>query len=128
VLLLTATTSAWASTPPKVRVLVALSGGGLRATAFSHGVLRAMGDLQAPPLICRSKSKKLADNLDTLSGVSGWAFMAAYFSVHPTADLSTKRSEVVKRLAQNVQEVLTKDIAWTTPGLLGGSGFARWWN
>jgi predicted acylesterase/phospholipase RssA len=87
-----------------------------------------MRDIEAPPMTRWVHSASLANNLDTLSGVSGGAFAAAYFSVHSTSDLAARRGQVVKDLSRNVMDILSHDVAWTTPGLLSGSGFTKWFN
>lgn len=58
-------------------VVLALSGGGTRAAAFSYGVMRA---LEATPLGTTGGS--LLDEVDAISSVSGGSFAAAYLGVH----------------------------------------------
>lgn len=58
-------------------VALAFSGGGMRASAFSYGVLKT---LSATPLDA-SGQKSLADSVDFVSGVSGGSVTAAYFSL-----------------------------------------------
>jgi NTE family protein len=60
-------------------VVASFSGGGMRAAALAHGVLvelarTAYGDAPAP--------RRLVDELDVISGVSGGAVTAAYFALH----------------------------------------------
>ena len=63
----------------EVLVVASFSGGGMRAAALAHGVLTelartAYGD--------PSGSRRLLDELDVISGVSGGAVTAAYFALH----------------------------------------------
>src|SRR5271166_3409558 len=57
-------------------VLVALSGGGERSAAFSHGVLRGMRDIRVRP---EGKASTLLAEVDLLAGVSGGAFPGGAF-------------------------------------------------
>lgn len=58
-------------------VLVAFSGGGTRAAAFAYGVLEELAATRDP-----SGERRLLDEVDVLSGVSGGSFTAAYYGLH----------------------------------------------
>jgi NTE family protein len=59
-------------------VALTFSGGGMRAAAFSYGVLTAFDQTRVPT---RSGSISLLDRLDFLSGVSGGSVLAAYYGL-----------------------------------------------
>jgi len=67
------------STSPDLLVLVAFSGGGMRASAFSYGVLRGLRDAD---LEADGKPRPLLDEVDVISAVSGGTFTAAYYGLH----------------------------------------------
>ena len=71
-------------------VLVALSGGGKRSAAFSHGVLRGMRDIRVRP---EGKDSTLLAEVDLLAGVSGGAFPAAHFGLYGEGSFETFPSE-----------------------------------
>lgn len=60
-------------------VILAFSGGGTRAAAFSHGVLEALRDTR---IHWEGRDRSLLDEVDLISGVSGGAFSAAYYCVN----------------------------------------------
>ena len=59
-------------------VLVAFSGGGTRAAAFSYGVLEALRDAK---INWEGKERRVLDEVDSISSVSGGSFTAAYFGL-----------------------------------------------
>ena len=63
-------------------VIVAFSGGGTRAASFSYGVLEALRDTQVE---WKGKRKRLLDEVDIISSVSGGSFTAAYFALYGDA-------------------------------------------
>jgi NTE family protein len=63
----------------EVLVLLAFSGGGTRAAAFSYGVLK---ELHRTELSHAGRSLRLSDEVDVISGVSGGSFTAAYFGLY----------------------------------------------
>ena len=66
-------------------VALSFSGGGMRAAAFSYGVLSGVDQTRVPT---RTGSVALLDRLDFLSGVSGGSILAAYYGLHGRAALS----------------------------------------
>jgi NTE family protein len=59
-------------------IAMSFSGGGMRAAAFSYGVLSGMDETQVRS---RAGTVSLLDRLDFLSGVSGGAIPAAYYGL-----------------------------------------------
>ena len=62
----------------EVLVLLAFSGGGTRAAAFSYGVLK---ELHETEVTRAGHTSRLSDEVDAISGVSGGSFTAAYFGL-----------------------------------------------
>ncbi|MBA4373738.1 MAG: patatin [Thermodesulfovibrio sp.] len=54
------------------------SGGGTRAAAFSYGVLETLADTEIKK---EGKSRRLLDEVDTISSVSGGSFTAGYYGL-----------------------------------------------
>lgn len=63
---------------PELLVLLAFSGGGTRAAAFSYGALQ---ELAATEVMTRDGPKPLHHEIDAISSVSGGSFTAAYFGL-----------------------------------------------
>lgn len=59
-------------------IYIAFSGGGTRAAALAYGVLEALRDTE---VVVGGKKIRLLDEVDTLSGVSGGSFPAAYYAL-----------------------------------------------
>ena len=64
---------------PDLIVLVAMSGGGKRSAAFAYGVLKGMREEMIPT---PHGPKRLLDEIDGISGVSGGSFTAAYYGLY----------------------------------------------
>ena len=58
---------------------VAFSGGGTRAAAFGYGVLEELAETQ---VTVDGQSHRLLDEVDSVNGVSGGSFTAAYFAIY----------------------------------------------
>lgn len=59
-------------------VCLAFSGGGTRAAALSYGVLERLRDTK---IVWKGKAKRLLDEVDCISSVSGGSFTAAYYAL-----------------------------------------------
>jgi len=59
-------------------LLLSFSGGGTRAAAFSYGVLETFRDTQVR---LQGKDRRLLDEVDWISAVSGGSFTAAYYGL-----------------------------------------------
>src|SRR5882672_9989124 len=87
-----------ASTPPNMgaptdfmrenSIVLSLSGGGLRAAAFAHGVLTALESAKTP-------GGDLLDHVALISSVSGRSLTAAYYGVYGRDGLARFRNEVL---------------------------------
>jgi len=59
-------------------VILAFSGGGTRAAAFSYGVLEALRDIT---ITWEGRERLLLDEVDSISSVSGGSFTSAYYGL-----------------------------------------------
>jgi NTE family protein len=59
-------------------IYLAFSGGGTRAAAFGYGVLEALRDTE---ITIHGEHRRLLDQVDAVSGVSGGSFPAAYYGL-----------------------------------------------
>jgi NTE family protein len=73
--------SRFADTPyaKKLRVVLAFSGGGTRASALAYGVLKELRDTE---VVLSGKKVRLLDAVSTISSVSGGSFTSAYYGLH----------------------------------------------
>ncbi|WP_164684005.1 patatin-like phospholipase family protein [Vibrio maerlii] len=60
-------------------VVVSISGGGTRASAFSYGVMKA---LKEQPLVKKGQTVSVLEEVDKISSVSGGSFTAAYYGLY----------------------------------------------
>jgi len=63
-------------------IVLAFSGGGTRAAALSYGVLET---LSAQEIVWDGRARRLHDEVDIISTVSGGSFTAAYFGLRGEA-------------------------------------------
>jgi NTE family protein len=106
---------------------LAFSGGGMRAAAFSQGVLLGLDEKYVPGYAPR---KRLTDSVDFVAGVSGGSVPAAWFGLHGRDGLASFRSRFLLRNAEegfdtevsvgNVLRILTDG------GVNDTSKFPRW--
>lgn len=59
-------------------VVLAFSGGGTRSAAFSYGVLEALRDT---PISLHGRRRRLLDEVDVITSVSGGSYTAAYYGL-----------------------------------------------
>ncbi len=84
----------------RVWITLAFSGGGTRAAAFAYGVLEALRDTH---VVVAGRQTRLLDEVDTLSGVSGGSFPAAYYGLFGDRIFSEFEPRFLKR---NIQRTL----------------------
>jgi NTE family protein len=70
-------------------LILAFSGGGTRAAAFAYGVLE---ELAATPVVLGGRPRRLLDEVDLISAVSGGSFTAAYYGLYGFHALRQKLS------------------------------------
>jgi NTE family protein len=107
-------------------VALAFSGGGMRAAAFSYGVLTGFDET---PVRTRTGTAPLLDHIDFISGVSGGAIPAAYYGLKRRAAMADFKQRF---LLANAEESLQTDLNLgnIARGLQGGvndaTAFPRW--
>jgi len=102
---------------------LSFSGGGMRAAAFSYGVLSELEQVPA-----RGGSSML-DNVEFISGVSGGSVTAAYFGLTKRAGLADFRERFLLRNAEEGLDTRLS-VATLSRALAGGindsTAFPRW--
>ncbi len=63
----------------EIALVVSLSGGGTRAAALAYGVLKELRDTQ---IDVDGKPRRLLDEIDVISSVSGGSFTSAYYGLY----------------------------------------------
>lgn len=86
-------------------VILAFSGGGTRAAALSYGVLE---ELARTPIVWEGRRKRLLDEVDWISSVSGGSFTAAYYALYGDRIFRDYESAFLKR---NVGAGLARQLA-----------------
>jgi len=85
-----------------VMMVLAFSGGGTRAAALSYGVLRELRDTQ---VVVRGERKRLLDEVDLISSVSGGSFTSGYYGLYGDRIFEDFESRFLRR---NVTGELTR--------------------
>lgn len=99
---------------------LAFSGGGTRAAAFSYGVLEALRDIT---IQWEGKERRLIDEVDTISSVSGGSFTAAYFGLFGDRIFEDFEEKFLKHDVEGyLKGVLWKPWTWFS---LGSTFFGR---
>jgi NTE family protein len=105
---------------PEVLVMLALSGGGTRASAFAYGVLQ---ELAATTITTSRGERRLLDEVDVISSVSGGSFTNAYFGLYGDRIFDDFEERFLR---VPIQSNLTKGVVgpghW---GELGSKNFGR---
>ncbi len=108
-------------------VALAFSGGGLRAAAFSYGVLRALDDLVVDEV---PYQRSMVDNIRMISGTSGGSVLAAYFGVKGRDDYRDFDEKFLYRNAEQAMYTNPLSPVTVARAISGGandrSSFARW--
>jgi len=84
-------------------VILAFSGGGTRAAAFSYGVLETLRDMQVTTK--SGREVRVLDTVDVITGISGGSFTALAFGLHGEKLFDIYEASFLKR---NVQGELVK--------------------
>ncbi len=83
-------------------LLLSFSGGGTRAAAFAYGVLKELKDTE---VTIDGRKRRLLDEVDAISAVSGGSFTAAYYGLFGDRIFEDFESRFLKK---DIQEDLTK--------------------
>src|SRR5271156_6399261 len=94
---------------------LSFSGGGMRAAAFSFGVMTELDRSR----VGSSQAKSLLDRVDFVSGVSGGSVTAAYFGLKKRAALDDFRERFLLR---NAEEALNTRVSLGNIGRALGGG------
>ena len=86
---------------PSTLFIVSFSGGGTRAAAFSYGVLE---ELRRTEIVVDGKPRRLIDEVDVTTGVSGGSFTALAYALYGERLFSEYEDRFLKR---DVQGALT---------------------
>ncbi len=81
-------------------VVLAFSGGGTRAASFSYGVLKGLKNCE---ITWKGKKKRLLDEVDLISSISGGSFTSAYYALFGEKIFSDFEAKFLKR---NIQREL----------------------
>lgn len=102
-------------------LLLTLSGGGSRASAFAYGVMEA---LHQTPLTTRPDAPTLLDKVDTISAVSGGSIIAAYYGLYGEQLFENFRQQFLERDVRNEirQRMLTLENLSRLSSTTFGSG------
>lgn len=84
-------------------VVLSFSGGGTRAAAFAYGALQQLRDTR---IVWEGKEKRLLDEVDIISSVSGGSFTSAYYGLYRDAIFNGQYE--TKYLKHNVED----DLFW----------------
>lgn len=85
-------------------VVLAFSGGGTRAAALSYGLLEKLRDAE---ILWEGRKKRLLDEVDVISAVSGGSFTAAYYALYGDGIFSDFEEMFLKK---NIESELTKQL------------------
>jgi len=102
---------------PRTALVLAFSGGGTRAAALSYGVLEA---LRSKEIVVDGQRRRLLDEVDVITGVSGGSFTALSYALYGDRLFSEYEDRFLKRDVQGalIGRVMNP-LYW--PKLVGGS-------
>ncbi len=108
---------------------LAFSGGGVRASAFSYGVLRALDEIVVDQ---KPYERTMVDNVRMISGVSGGAITAAYFGYRGRDDYRDFDERFLFQHAEASMQTSLASPFSLSRAVAGGvndrNTFARWLN
>ncbi|TXH66369.1 MAG: patatin-like phospholipase family protein [Thermomonas sp.] len=95
-----------------ITLVLAFSGGGSRAAALAYGVLLELRDTR----IGANGDRRLLDEVDAISAVSGGSFTAAYYGLHGDDTFRDFESGFLRRdLTSDVLQRILSPRRWFTP-------------
>lgn len=108
-------------------VVLAFSGGGIRASAFAYGMLEALRDTR---ITIGGRERRLLDEVDLIASVSGGSYTAAYYGLFGDRIFQDFERKFLKR---NLQKDLLRIYvspahvrSWFDPRINRGDLIARW--
>ncbi|MEH6457669.1 MAG: patatin-like phospholipase family protein [Cocleimonas sp.] len=81
----------------ELTLMMTFSGGGTRSAALSYGVLQHLRDT---PITINGKQRRLLDEIDLISSVSGGSFTSAYFGLYGDRIFQDFERKFLKRRVQ----------------------------
>ena len=102
-------------------VVLAFSGGGTRAAAFSYGVLETMRKTEF--VNAQGKNSRLIDHIDVITGVSGGSFTALAYGLYGEKLFDEYESRFLKRNVQG--ELIARSFNPLNWGALSSTGWGR---
>src|SRR6201987_2649909 len=102
-------------------IILAFSGGGTRAAAFSYGVLETLRSIQ---IVTKTGRKtRLLDEVDVITGVSGGSFTALAYGLYGEKLFDQYETRFLKRNVQG--ELTTRVLNPLNWGALSSTGWGR---
>ena len=102
---------------PETLLLVAFSGGGTRAAAFSYGVLE---ELRRTPVVIAGRRSRMLDQIDAISSVSGGSFTALAYALYGERLFEVFEPRFLKRdVEQGLIDDVVDPLNW--PSMMFGS-------
>jgi len=109
----------------ELTIVLTFSGGGTRAAAFSYGVMK---ELRNTPIYIHNKQRRLLDEVDLISSVSGGSFTSAYYGLFGDKIFTSFEKKFLKKRVQSdlIKLSLLSPKAWVRllPGLFERSDLA----
>lgn len=102
-------------------VVLAFSGGGTRAAAFSYGVLEALRKTQF--IDSEGERSRLLDHVDVITGVSGGSFTALAYGLYGEKLFDEYEKRFLKRNVQG--ELIARSLNPINWGYLSSTGWGR---
>ncbi len=84
--------------------MLAFSGGGTRAAALAYGILEELRDTT---VVIDGQPRRLLDEVDTISSVSGGSFTSAYYGLYGERTFEDFKDEF---LTQNIEHKLVRGL------------------
>ena len=110
-----------------VFIVLAFSGGGTRAAAFSYGILETLRDAE---VTIDGRKRRLLDEVDVITSVSGGSYTAAYFGLFGDRIFDDFEDRFLKRDVQSTLLALLANpinlISLTSADYNRGDLAARW--
>ena len=94
-----------------ILVFLTFSGGGTRAAAFSYGVLEELANTEVQ---IGGKNRRLLDEVDTISSVSGGSFTAGYYGLFGDRIFTDFENKFLKKNVQGdlYKRILLNPVNW----------------
>lgn len=102
-------------------VVLAFSGGGTRAAAFSYGVLEALRRIEV--VTKEGRKTRMLDDVDVITGVSGGSFTALAYGLYGEALFDDYEGRFLKRDVQG--QLITRTLNPANWGKLSSTGWGR---